>query len=119
MILRSVYQLAANSEIEPMLIHPQFFILCVSNWALIIILKLKKMEDLFKTLGEILKPEPNHFIDYDEDYDDDDFDNDDSEDWEERRQEELYERACNCTCGAWQNIKGQTIHVADCCCGAE
>jgi hypothetical protein len=100
-----------------------FAIHIVSNWALFINLKTNKMEDLFKTLGEIVKPEPNHFIDYDEDYDedfdDDEYDNDDSDDWEERRQEELYERACNCTCGAWQNIKGQTVHVADCCCGAE
>jgi hypothetical protein len=73
--------------------------------------------DLFSQLGEILKPEPNHFIDYNDE--DDAHDNDDLDDWEERRQEELHERACNCTCGAWQNIKGQTVHVADCCCGAE
>lgn len=57
---------------------------------------------------------------YDDDYDDDyDFDNNDDDDWYERQQDELYERACNCTCGAWQNIKGKTVHVADCCCGAE
>ena len=65
---------------------PLLMIHRVSNWALFINLKLNKMEDLFKTLGEISKPEPNHFIDYDEDFDDDDHDNDDSDDWEELRQ---------------------------------
>lgn len=44
---------------------------------------------------------------------------DDDDDWEYRKSEELYERACNCSCGAWQNINGITVHVADCCCGAE
>lgn len=57
-------------------------------------------------------------------YDDEDEDYEEDEDdfyerqWE-RKQEELWERAENCTCGAWQNIDGQTLHVADCCCGAE
>ena len=61
-----------------------------------------------------------HYIDDDIFYDDYDDDNDyDDDDYYERQQEELYERACNCTCGAWQNINGQTVHVADCCCGAE
>lgn len=37
----------------------------------------------------------------------------------EQREKELEERAMNCSCGAWQNIKGRIVHVADCCCGAE
>ena len=38
----------------------------------------------------------------------------------EQRERELEERAGNCTCGAWQMTdKGEVIHVADCCCGAE
>jgi hypothetical protein len=51
----------------------------------------------------------------------DDFDEDDwREEMEERRQEELAERAALCKCGAWQFAKnGSVVHVADCCCGAE
>jgi hypothetical protein len=82
------------------------------------------MEDLFKTLGEIVKPTeqespkvPNDFYDDDEDYDDDYYDDDY---YQERREEELQERASNCTCGAWRMSKtGEVFHVADCCCGAE
>ena len=52
---------------------------------------------------------------------DDEFDIEDwREEQEERKQEELAERAANCTCGAWQFAKdGSVVHVADCCCGAE
>jgi hypothetical protein len=65
--------------------------------------------------------EINHGICYDcaifdIDEDDDDYDDDD---WQERKEQELYERACECTCGAWQHKDGVTYHVADCCCGAE
>ena len=49
----------------------------------------------------------------------DEQDEDYYEDYEENKAQELFERACECTCGAWQNINGQTVHVADCCCGAE
>lgn len=45
------------------------------------------------------------------------------EDYEERireeRQEELFERAAACTCGAWVAKDWEVYHVADCCCGAE
>lgn len=45
---------------------------------------------------------------------------DDSDYWEEKRNNELEERASYCTCGAWQQLKtGEVVHVADCCCGAE
>ena len=80
------------------------------------------MENIFKTLGEIVKPGqamPKIPIDFDddEDYDDDYYDDDYY--WE-RIEEELQERAYNCTCGAWQITKsGEVVHVADCCCGAE
>jgi hypothetical protein len=51
-----------------------------------------------------------------EDNDEDDW----REEMEERREEELAERAATCKCGAWQFAKdGSVIHVADCCCGAE
>lgn len=41
-------------------------------------------------------------------------------DEQERQEEEYYERACSCTCGAWQVGKdGRGYHVADCYCGAE
>ena len=59
---------------------------------------------------------------YDEDFDDyDDRDeNDYDDDFYERQQEELQERALDCTCGAWKLGKnGEVYHVADCCCGAE
>jgi hypothetical protein len=49
----------------------------------------------------------------------DSYPDDDDTDWAERKEEELQERASNCTCGAWQIINGQAVHVADCCCGAE
>ena len=60
--------------------------------------------------------------DYYDDDDDDDYcgDDDDDDDYFERQQEELQERASNCTCGAWQVSKtGEVYQVADCCCGAE
>lgn len=54
-------------------------------------------------------------FDYDEDYD-----AEDDDDAEERAYEEDAERASNCKCGAWQfDKKGNVIHVADCCCGAD
>ena len=54
--------------------------------------------------------------DEDEDYDE--------RDWvleeEERQEEEDFERASSCTCGAWIiNKNGKGVHVADCYCGAE
>ena len=60
-------------------------------------------------------------IEYEKMLDEQDYDDDDDfyERQAERKAEELWERACECTCGAWQNINGKTIHVADCCCGAE
>jgi hypothetical protein len=55
---------------------------------------------------------------YDDDFDE--YDNDNDDDYYERQQEELQERAMNCTCGAWKLGKsGEVYHVADCCCGAE
>jgi hypothetical protein len=69
--------------------------------------------------------EINHGICYDcatFDLDDDDYEDDDDfyERLEEQKQEELWERAHECTCGAWQHDnKGNVFHVADCCCGAE
>ena len=62
-----------------------------------------------------------HYIDDDVFYDDYDEDSDyDDDDYFEREQEELQERAMNCTCGAWKMSKsGEVYHVADCCCGAE
>ena len=54
-----------------------------------------------------------------DDYDDSD-ENDYEDDFYERQQEELQERAMECTCGAWKLGKsGEVYHVADCCCGAE
>ena len=48
------------------------------------------------------------------------FENYDDDDYYERQQEELQERAFECTCGAWKLGKsGEVHHVADCCCGAE
>lgn len=53
---------------------------------------------------------------WEDDYDEDDW----REEMEERKAEELAERAANCKCGAWQFAKdGSVVHVADCCCGAE
>ena len=48
-----------------------------------------------------------------------DMDEDDSEDCQERYEEERFERLSQCTCGAWQVVNWELIHVADCCCGAE
>lgn len=48
-----------------------------------------------------------------------DYDEDDSEDCRERWEEERFERLSQCTCGAWQVVNWELIHVADCCCGAE
>jgi hypothetical protein len=50
---------------------------------------------------------------------DDDWDQYDEDDEELEREMEEYETALNCTCGAWQLIKGRAIHIADCFCGAE
>jgi hypothetical protein len=44
---------------------------------------------------------------------------DDEEDIEERRENERFERALNCTCGAWVINQNKVLHVADCVCGAE
>lgn len=42
------------------------------------------------------------------------------EDEIDSEEEEKYERASNCTCGAWIiTERGNVHHVADCCCGAE
>lgn len=50
----------------------------------------------------------------------DNWDDEDEDDIEERRETERYERALNCSCGAWQISKtGTVIHVADCYCGAD
>jgi hypothetical protein len=47
-------------------------------------------------------------------------DYDENDDWQERQDEEDYERACSCTCGAWVVGKdGRGYHVADCFCGAD
>lgn len=61
------------------------------------------------------------YCDCDDDWEDDDYDEDDwREEQEERRLEELAERAATCRCGAWQFAKnGEVVHVADCYCGAE
>ena len=74
---------------------------------------MKKEEAVKEPLTEVKIPDG---------YWDDEFDDEsqgDDDDWEERKAEELFERACNCTCGAWQNHNGETFRVADCCCGAE
>ena len=54
-------------------------------------------------------------------YDEDDYSDEyNPDDFYERQQEELQERAMECTCGAWKLGKsGEVYHVADCCCGAE
>lgn len=58
------------------------------------------------------------YDEYGEDrYNDDD--EDDGEDCQERWEEERFERLSQCTCGAWQVVNWELIHVADCCCGAE
>lgn len=59
-----------------------------------------------------------------DEYDDDDFDDscwrDHELDLQEQQEEEDFERACNCKCGAWVVGKdGKGYHVADCYCGAE
>ena len=52
--------------------------------------------------------------------DEEEDDGKDEDFYTEQRERELEERAANCTCGAWQmTSKGEVIHVADCCCGAE
>lgn len=44
----------------------------------------------------------------------------DEDDEMDREEEDNYDRACNCTCGAWIiTERGNVHHVADCCCGAE
>lgn len=48
-----------------------------------------------------------------------DYDEDDSEDLQEQWEEERFDRLSQCTCGAWQVVNWELIHVADCCCGAE
>lgn len=74
--------------------------------------------------GQVLSPKESQ-VEYcnncGEDFSYDDFDEDDwREEMEERRQEELAERAAMCKCGAWQFAKdGSVVHVSDCCCGAE
>jgi hypothetical protein len=49
---------------------------------------------------------------------------DEDDEWEEYekewREEQRAEYASTCRCGAWQfDSKGNVVHVADCCCGAE
>jgi len=57
---------------------------------------------------------------YEEELANDDDENDWETDEEEDEEQERFERACSCTCGAWQLSKdGNPIHVADCYCGAE
>lgn len=48
-------------------------------------------------------------------------DEEDGDDLIERRENERYERALNCSCGAWclSQDKTRVLHVADCVCGAE
>lgn len=46
----------------------------------------------------------------------DDFDRDDEDEW---REQEEYEIALNCTCGAWGIRNNRVYHIADCICGAE
>lgn len=54
-----------------------------------------------------------------EDDDEDYFDEDEISE-QDRQEEEDFERACACTCGAWVvGSNGKGIHVADCYCGAE
>lgn len=45
----------------------------------------------------------------------------DEDDILERRENESFERALNCDCGAWvlSQDKTKVLHVADCICGAE
>ena len=52
-------------------------------------------------------------------WDDDDSMEDDSEDCYERYMEERLYRLSTCTCGAWQVVNWELVHLADCCCGAE
>lgn len=75
--------------------------------------------------------DPNINTQIEEDQNEDDLwygdEADDDDDWydldelqKEIEEEEKYERASNCTCGAWIITKrGNVYHVADCCCGAE
>ena len=59
-------------------------------------------------------------VPFDDYFDDDDDYFGDDDDYMERHEEEMQERASNCTCGAWKMSKsGEVFHVADCCCGAE
>jgi hypothetical protein len=43
----------------------------------------------------------------------------DEDEIEERRENERFERALNCSCGAWVVKNNNVLHVADCVCGAE
>lgn len=53
-----------------------------------------------------------------EDFEDDEFDESLDEDEIAMREQE---KLSQCWCGAWQwsEKRGEYIHVADCCCGAE
>ena len=46
-------------------------------------------------------------------------DDEDEDDILERQENERFERALNCTCGAWVTNGSRVAHVADCICGAE
>ena len=46
-------------------------------------------------------------------------DDEDEDDILERQENERFERALNCTCGAWVTNGIKVAHVADCICGAE
>lgn len=68
-----------------------------------------------------MEPNINNHIEEDQNEDDlwYDGDYDDTEDMT-REEEENYDRATSCTCGAWvMTEKGNVFHVADCYCGAE
>ena len=47
------------------------------------------------------------------------YDEEEYEAIEEAEEERLMDIAMRCTCGAWRNINGKVLHLADCCCGAE
>lgn len=52
---------------------------------------------------------------------DEEFDwaDEDEDDILERQENERFERALNCSCGAWIITHDKVAHVADCICGAE
>lgn len=82
------------------------------------------MSDMENFEKKMLSKERSMDLEDDLDMDEYDYDDDDYweyyDDWlEERREEELLERAAYCTCGAWQNGPNGVVHVADCFCGAE